>query len=66
MIGRKQLVVEPAWCKGCGICATFCPKQALEIVNDKVRVRAGAACVFCGQCEMLCPDYAIYLVDADA
>lgn len=52
MVGHKQLVVDPAWCKGCGNCVAFCPKQALEIVNGKARVCASKACVFCGQCEM--------------
>ena len=35
VFGQRKLVIEPAWCKGCGICAAFCPKQVLEIVNEK-------------------------------
>ncbi len=64
-IGRKKLVIEESWCKGCGICAAFCPKQVLEIKKEKVSVVNGDACVFCGQCELRCPDYAIYLVNAE-
>ena len=65
MIGRKRLVVEPAWCKGCGICAAFCPRQVLEIRKEKVAVKAPELCVACGQCELRCPDYAIYLVNLE-
>ena len=65
MIGREKLVIETAWCKGCGICAAFCPKQVLEIRNGKVVVKAAEDCVFCGQCELRCPDYAIYLVNVE-
>ena len=36
MIGNqnRELVINSAWCKGCGICAAFCPKGALEVVNE--------------------------------
>lgn len=61
MSSTKELVINTAWCKGCGICAAFCPKQALEIVNGKVRQKEGDLCVLCGQCELRCPDYAIYI-----
>ena len=65
MIGRKKLVIEPAWCKGCGICAAFCPKQVLEIQKEKVTVKDPEACILCGMCELRCPDYAIYLVNLE-
>ena len=65
MIGRKKLVIEEAWCKGCGICAAFCPKNVLEIRREKVAVKVVEACVFCGLCELRCPDYAIYLVNME-
>ncbi|MBQ6959636.1 MAG: 4Fe-4S binding protein [Clostridia bacterium] len=61
MTAKKELILNPDWCKGCGICAAFCPKGALEIVNDKVRRVADAECTLCGQCELRCPDYAIYI-----
>jgi len=65
MLGRKKLIIEPAWCKGCGICAAFCPKQVLEIVKEKVTLKNPEQCIACGFCEMRCPDYAIYLVNVE-
>lgn len=61
---NKKLVIDTEWCKGCGICAAFCPKKVLE-VKSKVKIVDPEACIFCGQCEMRCPDYAIYLEDID-
>ncbi|MBQ9468942.1 MAG: 4Fe-4S binding protein [Clostridia bacterium] len=58
---QKRLIINTAWCKGCGICAAFCPKEALEIRNEKVRLKEDAQCVLCGACELRCPDYAIYI-----
>ena len=65
MIGRKKLVIEQSWCKGCGICAAFCPKQVLEIRKEKVTVKDPDGCILCGMCEQRCPDYAIYLVNLE-
>ncbi len=65
MLGRKKLIIEENWCKGCGICAAFCPKGVLEIRNETVAVKDRDACVFCGLCEQRCPDYAIYLVNVE-
>ena len=63
--GRKKLVIEQSWCKGCGICAAFCPRQVLEIQKEKVTIRDEEQCISCGLCELRCPDYAIYLVNME-
>uniref|UniRef100_UPI002355B94B 4Fe-4S dicluster domain-containing protein n=1 Tax=Enterocloster asparagiformis TaxID=333367 RepID=UPI002355B94B len=57
----KRLMIEPKWCKGCGICAAFCPKNVLEIRKEKVTAVNLQDCIGCGLCELRCPDYAIYL-----
>ena len=61
----KDLVVNLDWCKGCGICAAFCPKGVLEIKKEKVVIKDISSCILCGQCELRCPDYAIYLKESE-
>ena len=63
---NKRLVINPKWCKGCGICAAFCPKNVLEIVHEKVKIKDEAACIKCRLCELRCPDYAIYIEKEEA
>lgn len=60
-MGTKKLVLNTAWCKGCGICAAFCPKNVLAIEDEKAVIKDSEACIYCGQCEQRCPDYAIYI-----
>ena len=62
---KKELIFHSEWCKGCGICAAFCPKGALEIADGKARLKADNACILCGQCELRCPDYAIFVDKAE-
>ena len=68
MAAKKELVINQEWCKGCGICAAFCPKHVLQVVDEKVQKINEADCIFCGQCELRCPDYAIYVeeIEGDA
>ncbi|WP_350446017.1 4Fe-4S dicluster domain-containing protein [Anaeromonas gelatinilytica] len=61
----KKLNVDNEWCKGCGICVEFCPKDVLEMKNGIVNIRDIELCIQCGQCELRCPDYAIYLEGDD-
>ena len=61
----KKLAFNPAWCKGCGICVAFCPRQALVMEKGLAVPADGDLCVACGQCEQWCPDYAIYIEDAE-
>ncbi|NLY19073.1 MAG: 4Fe-4S binding protein [Clostridiaceae bacterium] len=56
----KTLKTIDKWCKGCGICVEFCPKNVLGLIDDKVTVQNKEECIFCGQCELRCPDYAIF------
>lgn len=61
MSAAKKLIVNEKWCKGCGVCAAFCPKEVLQVREEKVMVAAPENCILCGLCELRCPDYAIYL-----
>lgn len=65
-VRKKHLELRTAWCKGCGICAAFCPKSVLKIENGRVRAVNAENCIACGLCELRCPDYAIYLREDEA
>lgn len=54
----EAVTITTAWCKGCGLCVAFCPKQALSLVKGKSVVDQ-SKCVVCGMCELYCPDLAI-------
>ena len=61
-VPKKHFDVEfyRDWCKGCGICAAFCPSGTLSI-NDKgePEITNPELCTGCTWCEIRCPDFAI-------
>ena len=59
-----RVIVNRDWCKGCGICAAFCPKAVLEIDGENKACWAHPDnCIRCGLCELRCPDIAIERVN---
>ncbi len=53
------------WCKSCGICAAFCPKQCLSLDPEGAPVVDHAErCTGCRWCELHCPDFAICVREA--
>ena len=67
-----MIIVDDAYCKGCGICIRFCPKQVL-VISKEVNSRGfytpyvidAAQCTNCHQCELYCPDFAIFIVEEE-
>lgn len=65
-----KLHVDEKYCKGCRICITFCPTQALK-QSPKMNARGYfppvsgemEKCNQCGLCSLLCPDFAIMVLD---
>jgi 2-oxoglutarate ferredoxin oxidoreductase subunit delta len=59
--GKKyEIDIFKAWCKSCGICAAFCPRQCLGVDDEGVPVIVNSdRCTGCGWCELHCPDFAI-------
>ncbi len=56
----KELRIDRDWCKGCGICVTFCPKNVLELDKKEKAVAARIEkCIACRMCELRCPDLAV-------
>jgi 2-oxoglutarate ferredoxin oxidoreductase subunit delta len=48
------------WCKSCGICAAFCPRECIGRDEEGSPVVKNASrCSGCGWCEVHCPDFAI-------
>ena len=45
---KYTIKVQPKWCKSCGVCVAFCPKQVLVLDEaGKARVQNLEACIGC-------------------
>lgn len=61
----REIRVNEAWCKRCGICVAFCPTKVLAADPGGVpRVANLEACTVCLLCELRCPDFAIEVEEA--
>ncbi len=55
-----RVTIYRAWCKGCGICVAFCPKDVYEQdLLDHPQIIRPEACTGCQKCVLHCPDFAI-------
>ncbi len=57
-------LIDKEWCKGCGICIHFCPKNVLDVDSrGKVEAARPEDCIACKLCELRCPDLAIQIIE---
>lgn len=57
---RGYVTLFGTWCKGCGLCYSFCPQGVLEPNgNGRPRVVNPDKCTACHWCDTHCPDMAI-------
>ena len=54
------------WCKSCGICAAFCPRECIRLDEEGAPTCIDSSrCTGCGWCEIHCPDFAISVHERD-
>ena len=57
---RFEIDIFRDWCKSCGICAAFCPRECIKLDDDGAPTMIDSErCTGCGWCELHCPDFAI-------
>ncbi len=60
MAKKFEVIINKAWCKGCGLCVEICPKKVLAL-NERMKAEPvnPISCIGCKQCDNTCPDLAI-------
>ena len=62
-----KMIVDDAFCKGCGLCVDACPANIIELNQDKITDKGyhpahcidQSKCTGCTSCALMCPDVAI-------
>ena len=70
---KYEIFIDSEQCDGCEICLSFCPKEIIEISEEKFNSRMlhyaivvkPEECAGCKQCERLCPTVSLYILETD-
>jgi 2-oxoglutarate ferredoxin oxidoreductase subunit delta len=61
-----KIIIDKAWCKGCKLCISVCPKDVFVLGKNRSdrgyimpEAAASERCINCKQCEYICPDFCI-------
>ncbi len=57
MTRYHSVILDEDACKGCTVCVTTCPAEAIRVLEGKARIRA-ERCIDCGVCIRRCPHHA--------
>lgn len=52
-----SVILDEDACKGCTVCVTTCPVEAIRVRDGKARI-LGERCIDCGECIKRCPHHA--------
>ncbi|WP_290596211.1 MULTISPECIES: ATP-binding protein [unclassified Archaeoglobus] len=58
---RMVIAIDEDFCTGCGRCVNSCPTAALELKDDKARLKDEKLCDGFGSCIAVCPSNALYI-----
>jgi 2-oxoglutarate ferredoxin oxidoreductase subunit delta len=66
---KFKIHILEEWCKGCGFCVEFCPKNILQLSPKKFNAKGyhppetvnPETCTGCDMCRMVCPEFSIYI-----
>jgi 2-oxoglutarate ferredoxin oxidoreductase subunit delta len=66
---RFRVLIDADRCKGCKLCADFCPKDCIEMTTEHLNAKGVPfaecvrpdQCIGCMSCAVICPDAAIEL-----
>lgn len=59
-----SVILDRDACKGCTVCVTTCPVEAIRVRNAKALIM-GERCIDCGECIRRCPHHAKQALTAD-
>ena len=54
-----EVVINPASCIGCTICAQKCPANAIPLIPYQQHEIFQDSCIKCGTCRQVCPTEAV-------